>query len=237
MRRGNILGVIICFFVFVRFAISLSNPGGSIVMNSLGGSLLQPKRLPDNFVEYYDENTGVSYSYNGSYVLSTDDEEAMKELEEYSTKIYEAAMYGRSLIKKDNEDAQFYIFRNSANKIDYKGNNIVYSDAGKMPEGVSIYGFTEAEYNEFTKTQGKLMESNSMRYNIIPSEKYVTIAGNEYLHIKAVANRQGVDFIIEQYYLQLKNGYIVNFLVTSLEPDYEGVNKYLMQMLESVKIN
>lgn len=206
---------------------------------TMSTSIFAPKKLDDKFVEYYDESSRVSYGYNSTYVMSTGNLEIMEEIENYSAEIYERIKIARDNVLEGDENAQYYVFRNSNNKVDHRGNEMAYIHYGDEYKDVNLYEITDRQYEADIIKQGEIIESKTRKYNVVSSssEKYVTYGDNKYLYIRLVPNEPGNPFTIEQYYLQLKNGDTVMFSVSWDRQSFAGVHKYFDQILESVKVN
>lgn len=233
MKIGRMIQRLVLAFIIIRIiAVVLAR----VTMST---SIFAPKQLNDEFVEYYDKSNGVSYTYNSTYVMSTSDPEIMKEIEDYSSKIYEQVKSAKDNVLSKDENAQYYVFRNSNNKVDHRGNDMAYSHYPDKYKDINLYEITDYEYEMGIIKQGEIIESKTRKYNVVSStsEKFVTYGDNKYLYIRLVINEPGNPYTMEQYYLQLKNGETVMFSVVWEDESFTGVHKYFDQVLESVKIN
>lgn len=195
------------------------------------------KPINDNFIEYVDSNNNVSYSYNGSYILSTDNEENVAEIKDFNTKLYDSIEAHKATYTSVYPDTQYYIIRNMKNKIDYSCAIFYYVDAGKILGDKKQSELSDSEYktieNNFTTQmalKGSIVEKNDV------TDKFIKIGDNDYLHFKLNFKSGGNKMIYEEFLLQLDNGNVLEFSLTCYDSEYENSYAQVVKVLESVKI-
>lgn len=195
-------------------------------------------KLEDNFVEYVDPNNGVSYTYNSTYLLSVDDEEASTQMKDFDVELYDDAKADKDVYSAAYADTQYYIIRNSSNKIDFSCPTFYYLDAGQIFGDIKQSDISDVQYQSLVSNfkqqmvlNGTIADEDDVR------NKTLTFGENEYLHIKLNLRSGGDKSVFETFLLQLDNGDVITFVINCYEAEYDNAYANATKVLETVKVN
>lgn len=195
------------------------------------------EKLPDNFVDYTDSTSGISYTYNNAYVMSFDNADDVEEMKSYNIDYYNQMLGDRTTYVNRYPDAQYYRIRTKKNEFNDSSSIFVYSVDGKTLDDRLMSEISDEDYKIFSNSIKTQLESALGEVEEDTSEKYLTFGDNQYMHVKFTFDMIGRPYIYEQFLFQLDDGTVAKFVFQAYESQYDFAFEQVSQILESMKLN